>query len=257
MANKVDMIESVGSSKNEGAVALVPLKGLREVAVYTAKAFEKVRSDIYANKNLRTIFVQKRVTPNSVVAHPYVQAGLTADFVIVAPSKFRSYVLLWLNSSLGRGELLGGGFTKDTGMTSMKKIREVPIPLCENSEEYFEIGLLGDFYFLALMFQHEKNDNIEFSVAVNLYSRLINYASMELLIPSEFRRAGVSIIESWKSLLKDMFPPQFKVTEDSIIRSINEVFTTNNELMLNVNRMKIFNSVFYPICVETLHTYYK
>ena len=80
---------------------------------------------------------------------------------------------------------------------------------------------------------------------------------MELLIPSEFQRAGVSIIGSWKRLLKEMFPPEFKVTEDSMIRSINEVFTTNNELMLNLNRMKIFNSIFYPICVETLRTYYK
>ena len=200
-------------------------------------------------QNQKKLFVHKAITPNSPTC--VLQKDIERPhYVIISDEKILRYVSFFLNSSIGKLCLICGEDKKRlTGMTNLSQLRKLQIPSEEELKYPCEMLELLIEYLTSLSLTETLEELKRYaSTILRFFIQLRDSIVLELLFPELFAKTNISVLLPWKNEV-DKLPVNLE-NDEFILLVFDSLVQPDNELMANVNRMRVFMTDFVDFIVK-------
>lgn len=204
----------------------------------------------HANNASKALFVKKTITlDNSVIA--FLGTSIKSQYVINGGSETLSYLSFFLNSIWGRVSMIPPQDIKiGLGQTNLSLIKKTSIVRNATLEPYC-ILIDRIIAFLSIYLSKYRDVASDHSDTIKrLFENLRNSIVMELVLPKIFEKNDVSVLYPWMQEVKAMEYPED--IGEFLSQIVIALFKPGNQLMENMNRMRLFITQF----TEFMNEYY-
>ena len=219
------------------------------VNIYSWTKYKELLLENAGLQNKKKLFVHKVITPNSPTC-VLQEDTEKSQYVIISDEKILRYVSFFLNSSIGKLFLICGEDKKRlTGMTNLSQLRKLQIPSDEDVKYPCEMLELLINYLTSLSLTETSEELKRYaSTILRFFIQLRDSIVLELLFPELFDKTNISVLLPWKNEV-DKLPKNLE-NDEFILLVFDSLVQPDNELMANVNKMRVFMTDFVDFIVK-------
>lgn len=183
------------------------------------------------------------------------------DYVIVCSKiEMAKYYAFYINSAIGKQFLLPDiKNNKFRGRTKISQLKRLPIYYVEEySSGCIVLQSLIDFL-LSYSRCVDSVDNDIFSTILNYFSSLRDSIVLEMVLPKLFEKADISILKPWEEEMirlaarnLDCSKKKEKEGLDILNTLFDDLMTSGNELMENMNRLRLYMKDFMDFATKKM-----
>lgn len=183
------------------------------------------------------------------------------DYVIVCSKiEMAKYYAFYINSAIGKQFLLPDiKNNKFRGRTKISQLKRLPIYYVEEySSGCIVLQSLIDFL-LSYSRCVDSVDNDIFSTILNYFSSLRDSIVLEMVLPKLFEKADISILKPWEEELIRLAAKNLDSSEkrekdglDILSTLFDDLMTSGNELMENMNRLRLYMKDFMDFATKKM-----
>lgn len=183
------------------------------------------------------------------------------DYVIVCSKiEMAKYYAFYINSAIGKQFLLPDiKNNKFRGRTKISQLKRLPIYYVEEySSGCIVLQSLMDFL-LSYCRSVDFVDNDVFSTIFNYFSSLRDSMVLEMVLPKLFENADISILKPWEEevirlAVRNLDRSEKKEKEELDLLStlFDDLMTSGNELMENMNRLRLYIKDFMSFATKKM-----
>lgn len=205
------------------------------------------------------VYLKKDIDERTQIASLYNKQDF--DYVIVCSKiEMAKYYAFYINSALGKQFLLPDiKNNKFRGRTKISQLKRLPIYYVEEySSGCIVLQSLIDF----LLTYSRSVDSIEndvFSTILNYFSSLRDSMVLEMVLPKLFEKADISILKPWEEEMirlaarnLDCSKKKEKEGLDILNTLFDDLMTSGNELMENMNRLRLYMKDFMDFATKKM-----
>lgn len=205
------------------------------------------------------VYLKKDIDGRTQIASLYNKQDF--DYVIVCSKiEMAKYYVFYINSAIGKQFLLPDiKNNKFRGRTKISHLKRLPIYYIEEySSGCIVLQSLIDFL-LSYSRNVDSIDNDVFSTILNYFASLRDSMVLEMVLPKLFEKADISILKPWEEEMirlaaKNLDSSKTKVKEglDILSTLFNDLMTSGNELMENMNRLRLYMKDFMDFATKKM-----
>lgn len=205
------------------------------------------------------VYLKKDIDGRAQIASLYNKQDF--DYVIVCSKiEMAKYYVFYINSAIGKQFLLPDiKNNKFRGRTKISHLKRLPIYYIEEySSGCIVLQSLIDFL-LSYSRNVDSIDNDVFSTILNYFASLRDSMVLEMVLPKLFEKADISILKPWEEEMirlaaKNLDSSKTKVKEglDILSTLFNDLMTSGNELMENMNRLRLYMKDFMDFATKKM-----
>lgn len=183
------------------------------------------------------------------------------DYVIVCSKiEMAKYYAFYINSAIGKQFLLPDiKNNKFRGRTKISQLKRLPIYYVEEySSGCIVLQSLIDFL-LSYSRCVDSVDNDIFSTILNYFSSLRDSIVLEMVLPKLFEKADISILKPWEEEMIRLAAKNLDSSEkrekdglDILSTLFDDLMTSGNELMENMNRLRLYMKDFMDFATKKM-----
>lgn len=183
------------------------------------------------------------------------------DYVIVCSKiEMAKYYAFYINSAIGKQFLLPDiKNNKFRGRTKISQLKRLPIYYVEEySSGCIVLQSLIDFL-LSYSRCVDSVDNDIFSTILNYFSSLRDSIVLEMVLPKLFEKADISILKPWEEEMIRLAAKNLDSSEkrekdglDILSTLFDDLMTSGNELMENMNRLRLYMKDFMNFATKKM-----
>lgn len=183
------------------------------------------------------------------------------DYVIVCSKiEMAKYYAFYINSAIGKQFLLPDiKNNKFRGRTKISQLKRLPIYYVEEySSGCIVLQSLIDFL-LSYSRCVDSVDNDIFSTILNYFSSLRDSIVLEMVLPKLFEKADISILKPWEEEMIQLAAKNLDCSEkrgkdglDILSTLFDDLMTSGNELMENMNRLRLYMKDFMDFATKKM-----
>lgn len=223
----------------------------------------KEYNDTFIKKTIENeetiVYLKKDIDGRTQIASLYNKQDF--DYVIVCSKiEMAKYYVFYINSAIGKQFLLPDiKNNKFRGRTKISHLKRLPIYYVEEySSGCIVLQSLIDFL-LSYSRSVDSIDNDVFSTILNYFSSLRDSMVLEMVLPKLFEKADISILKSWDEEMirlaaRNLDCSKKKENEglDILSTLFNDLMTSGNELMENMNRLRLYMKDFMDFAIKKM-----
>lgn len=223
----------------------------------------KEYNDTFIKKTIENeetiVYLKKDIDGRTQIASLYNKQDF--DYVIVCSKiEMAKYYVFYINSAIGKQFLLPDiKNNKFRGRTKISHLKRLPIYYVEEySSGCIVLQSLIDFL-LSYNRSVDSIDNDVFSTILNYFSSLRDSMVLEMVLPKLFEKADISILKSWDEEMirlaaRNLDCSKKKENEglDILSTLFNDLMTSGNELMENMNRLRLYMKDFMDFAIKKM-----
>lgn len=205
------------------------------------------------------VYLKKDIDGRTQIASLYNKQDF--DYVIVCSKiEMAKYYVFYINSAIGKQFLLPDiKNNKFRGRTKISHLKRLPIYYIEEySSGCIVLQSLIDFL-LSYSRNVDSIDNDVFSTILNYFSSLRDSMVLEMVLPKLFEKADISILKPWEAEMirlaaRNLDCSKKKENEglDILSTLFNDLMTSGNELMENMNRLRLYMKDFMDFAIKKM-----
>lgn len=183
------------------------------------------------------------------------------DYVIVCSKiEMAKYYAFYINSAIGKQFLLPDiKNNKFRGRAKISQLKRLPIYYVEEySSGCIVLQSLIDFL-LSYSRCVDSVDNDIFSTILNYFSSLRDSIVLEMVLPKLFEKADISILKPWEEEMIRLAAKNLDSSEkrekdglDILSTLFDDLMTSGNELMENMNRLRLYMKDFMDFATKKM-----
>lgn len=183
------------------------------------------------------------------------------DYIIVCSKiEMAKYYAFYINSAIGKQFLLPDiKNNKFRGRTKISQLKRLPIYYVEEySSGCIVLQSLIDFL-LSYSRCIDSVDNDIFSTILNYFSSLRDSIVLEMVLPKLFEKADISILKPWEEEMIRLAAKNLDSSEkrekdglDILSTLFDDLMTSGNELMENMNRLRLYMKDFMDFATKKM-----
>lgn len=193
------------------------------------------------------LFISKNISIDTITC--IVAKEGKAPFVLLADEMTLRYISFFLNSTWGKLFLIPEDkYEKQAGITNTVLIKNTLIvfhkdmkPFCIILEE------LMDYLHTYLAKKYKDEDRYSATIS-RFFSQVRDAMVMELFMPSIFKSYQISVLAPWRKEVEKLVAGVKE--REAITRIFDSLVSPGNELMENMNRMRLFMKEFTNFLIK-------
>lgn len=183
------------------------------------------------------------------------------DYVIVCSKiEMAKYYAFYINSAIGKQFLLPDiKNNKFRGRTKISQLKRLPIYYVEE----YSSGCIVLQYLIDFLLSYSRCvdsvDNDIFSTILNYFSSLRDSIVLEMVLPKLFEKADISILKPWEEEMIRLAAKNLDSSEkrekdglDILSTLFDDLMTSGNELMENMNRLRLYMKDFMDFATKKM-----
>ena len=227
--------------------------------VLTAKEYNDTLIGKTIEDEETIVYLKKDIDERTQIASLYNKQDF--DYVIVCSKiEMAKYYAFYINSAIGKQFLLPDiKNNKFRGRTKISQLKRLPIYYVEEySSGCIVLQSLIDFL-LTYSRSVDSIDNDVFSTILNYFSSLRDSMVLEMVLPKLFEKADISILKPWEEEMirlaarnLDCSKKKEKEGLDILNTLFDDLMTSGNELMENMNRLRLYMKDFMDFATKKM-----
>ena len=227
--------------------------------VLTAKEYNDTLIGKTIEDEETIVYLKKDIDERTQIASLYNKQDF--DYVIVCSKiEMAKYYAFYINSAIGKQFLLPEiKNNKFRGRTKISQLKRLPIYYVEEySSGCIVLQSLIDFL-LTYSRSVDSIDNDVFSTILNYFSSLRDSMVLEMVLPKLFEKADISILKPWEEEMirlaarnLDCSKKKEKEGLDILNTLFDDLMTSGNELMENMNRLRLYMKDFMDFATKKM-----
>lgn len=227
--------------------------------VLTAKEYNDTLIGRTIEDEETIVYLKKDIDERTQIASLYNKQDF--DYVIVCLKiEMAKYYAFYINSAIGKQFLLPDiKNNKFRGRTKISQLKRLPIYYVEEySSGCIVLQSLIDFL-LTYSRSVDSIDNDVFSTILNYFSSLRDSMVLEMVLPKLFEKADISILKPWEEEMirlaarnLDCSKKKEKEGLDILNTLFDDLMTSGNELMENMNRLRLYMKDFMDFATKKM-----
>ena len=183
------------------------------------------------------------------------------DYVIICPTvEMAKYYTFYINSAIGKLFLLPDfKANRLRGKTKLSQIKRLPIYYIEEYATGCIILQTLMEYLLSYNRSIESLGDDVFPTIFNYFSSLRDSMVLEMVLPKLFEKANISILKLWGDEIVRLSVKNSKTTADKqkdgldiLCTLFEDLMTSGNELMENMNRLRLYMKDFMDFATKKM-----
>lgn len=183
------------------------------------------------------------------------------DYVIICPTvEMAKYYTFYINSAIGKLFLLPDfKANRLRGKTKLSQIKRLPIYYIEEYATGCIILQTLMEYLLSYNRSIESLGDDVFPTIFNIFSSLRDSMVLEMVLPKLFEKANISILKLWGDEIVRLSVKNSETTADKqkdgldiLCTLFEDLMTSGNELMENMNRLRLYMKDFMDFATKKM-----